>query len=67
MGTFDLPELALDGHLYIWLDQAASEDDPRPEAIVAYSIGGSLGSRPGDGSRRTGGPLHVGAAQARLC
>jgi hypothetical protein len=61
MGTFDLPELALDGHLYIWLDQAASEDDPRPEAIVAYSIGGSLGSRPGDGSRRTGGPLHVGA------
>jgi hypothetical protein len=64
MGTFDLPEPALAGHLHIWLDRAAAEEDPRPEAMVAYSMGGNLGSRPGNGSRRSGGPLRVEAPLA---
>jgi hypothetical protein len=59
-GTFDLQGLTLAGHMHIWLDQASSENDPRPEAMVAYNIGGNLGSRQEGGARHGSGLLHTG-------
>jgi hypothetical protein len=43
-GTFHLPYPALVGHVHVWaVSEAATETDPRREAIVAYAIGGNPG------------------------
>jgi hypothetical protein len=43
-GTFllDLPEMA--GHIAVWVDEPGLEEEPRREAMVAYSVGGNPGN-----------------------
>ncbi len=54
----DYPSLS--GHIQIWVDEAATEQDPRREAIVAFSIGGNPGAER-TGAERTGGKRGGGA------
>jgi hypothetical protein len=55
-GTLTVTEPALTGQLQVWVDEVFSEQNPRRETIVAYSIGGNPGSfRAGGGSFRAGG------------
>jgi subtilisin-like proprotein convertase family protein len=42
-GTFALPYPVMAGHVQIWVDEGATETNPRREAIVAYAMGGNPG------------------------
>ncbi|MGD9101421.1 MAG: hypothetical protein PVF45_13150, partial [Anaerolineae bacterium] len=42
-GTFRLPFPALVGHVQVWVDEGATETNPRRETIVAYTVGGNPG------------------------
>jgi subtilisin-like proprotein convertase family protein len=42
-GTFELPYPALAGYVQVWVDEAATETDPRRETIVSYVVGGNPG------------------------
>lgn len=44
-GVFQLAQPELAGHVQVWVAEAASELNPRREALVAYSIGGNPGRR----------------------
>ncbi len=59
-GSFqlDLPEMA--GHIAVWVDEAAQEESPRREAMVAYSVGGNPGA-----SRRASTDLRGGGGASR--
>ncbi|MFQ5578193.1 MAG: hypothetical protein ACE5G8_14505, partial [Anaerolineae bacterium] len=55
-GTFLLNFPSLAGHIQVWVNETATEANPRRETIVAYSVGGNPGSfRGGGGSFRGGG------------
>ncbi|CAG0931280.1 hypothetical protein TFLX_02063 [Thermoflexales bacterium] len=43
-GTFHLAFPAMLGHVQIWIDEPATEDNPRREAMVTYSLGGNPGN-----------------------
>jgi hypothetical protein len=62
-GTFLLDVPALSGHLRLWVDEPATETNPRREAIVAFAIGGNPGvlRHAGGVLRHAGGVLrHAG-------
>ena len=42
-GTFNLAEATLEGMLQVWVNEAASEEDPRRETILPFSVGGNPG------------------------
>jgi hypothetical protein len=55
-GTFILAYPALSGHVQVWVEETATEENPRRETIVAYSINGNPGfTRGGGGFTRGGG------------
>jgi hypothetical protein len=56
-GTFHLAYPSLAGHVQVWVDETATEFNPRREAIVAYAIGGNPGITRGSGgiTRGSGG------------
>ncbi len=57
-GTFEVGYPALGGHLQVWVDEPASELDPRREAMAPYVIGGDPGGTRGGGPlSRSRGPL----------
>jgi hypothetical protein len=45
-GVFQLAYPAMMGHAQVWVDESATETDPRREAMVAYVIGGNPGDWP---------------------
>ncbi len=52
----------LAGHVQLWVDEIASEDDPRREAVVAFSIGGNPPKSRGSGPKSRGsGPKSRGS------
>jgi hypothetical protein len=60
-GTFNLAYPALAGDVQLWVNETATESNPRREAIVAYAIGGNPGvSRGGGGVSRGGGGVSRG-------
>ncbi len=60
-GQFTLNEPALAGHVQVWVNETATEDNPRRETIVAYSIGGNPPRSRGHSSdSRGGGPRSRG-------
>jgi hypothetical protein len=54
-GTFTLAEPSLDGNVQLWVDELATEANPRRETVVAYTIGGNPGRSRGGGGRSRGG------------
>ena len=70
-GTFELPYVTLAGHVQLWVDEPASDTDPRREALLGFAIGGNPGpvagqspTRRGAGHQRIqrgGGPMWRGA------
>jgi hypothetical protein len=66
-GMFHLPYPSLAGHVQVWVDETATEFNPRREAVVAYSIGGNPGTaRAGGGTARAGGgTARAGGGTAR--
>lgn len=60
VGTFHLSDVAMAGNIRVWVDEPSSEDNPRREALIAYSIGGNPGIR-----RRTHGDLRGGGGIRR--
>ena len=58
-GTFKLLDPTLAGNVQLWVDEPASETNPRREAMISYSIGGNLGNSriSGGNSRISGAPL----------
>jgi hypothetical protein len=42
-GTFALPYPVMAGHVQVWMDEVATETNPRRETIVAYAMGGDPG------------------------
>jgi hypothetical protein len=44
-GTFTLTDVAMAGNIRVWIDETATESNPRRETILAYSIGGNPGGR----------------------
>jgi hypothetical protein len=60
-GTFTLDDPALTGNVQVWVDEPATEANPRRETVVTYSVGGNPGlHRGGGGLHRGGGGLHRG-------
>jgi hypothetical protein len=41
-----LDDSSWDGHVQVWVDEPATETDPRREAIVSYAVGGRPGHAP---------------------
>jgi uncharacterized membrane protein YgcG len=61
-GTFVLTETGiLNGHLQLWVEEAATETNPRRETLVAFSIGGNPGGAHAVGASRGSGG--VGASR----
>ncbi|MCX7682574.1 MAG: hypothetical protein N2508_11545, partial [Anaerolineae bacterium] len=60
-GMFSLPYPTTVGHVQVWVDEVATEDNPRREAIVAYAVGGHLGYGP---ASRGNGPASRGNGPA---
>ena len=57
-GTFRLDYPPLAGHVQVWVDEEATETDPRREIMAAYAIGGDPGGYRGGGPlSRSRGPL----------
>jgi hypothetical protein len=42
-GTFALTDVAMAGNVRVWVDETATEDNPRRETMFAYNIGGNPG------------------------
>jgi hypothetical protein len=42
-GTFELSDVAMAGNVRVWVDETATEDNPRRETMFAYNIGGNPG------------------------
>jgi hypothetical protein len=64
-GTFQLDYSTVAGHVQLWVDEAASETNPRREDIVAYAIGGNPGAfRGAGGAFRGAGGAFRGAGGA---
>jgi hypothetical protein len=42
-GTFHLDDVAMTGMIQVWVDEGASEEDPRRETILPFSVGGNPG------------------------
>ncbi len=53
--TLEYP--AMTGHVQLWVDETATESDPRRESVVAYAVGGNPGWTRGSGgwTRGSGG------------
>jgi subtilisin-like proprotein convertase family protein len=63
-GTLDLAYPSMVGHVQVWVDEGMepAETDPRPETIVAYTIGGNPGMQRGAGGMQRGaGGMQRGA------
>jgi hypothetical protein len=60
-GQLQLADIALAGHIQLWVEEPATEDNPRRESIVAYSVGGNPPKSRGGGPKsRGGGPKSRG-------
>ncbi len=53
-GTFHLTYPAMSGNIQLWVDETASEANPRRETMVAFSIGGNPGTMRGAGGTMRG-------------
>jgi len=67
VGTFNLADPTMFGHVQVWVNETATEENPRRETIIAFSIGGNPGmARPGGGATRAGGGMaRPGGGMAR--
>ncbi len=54
VGTFELTDVAMVGTIRLWVDETALEDNPRREAMIAYTIGGNPGRTRGRGPELRG-------------
>lgn len=54
-GTFVSEYPALSGHVQIWVEEGATETNPRREAIVGFTVAGNAGNGP---FYRSGGPFY---------
>jgi hypothetical protein len=66
-GTFNLADPALAGSIQVWVDEPATEENPRRETFVSYSVGGYPGNTRGGGgnSRGGGGTSRGGGGNSR--
>ncbi len=66
-GVFALPDPTMYGHVQVWVAETATEENPRREVIVAFSVGGHPATlRPGGATQRVGGAtLRPGGATLR--
>jgi hypothetical protein len=66
-GMFHLPYPSLAGHVQVWVDETATEFNPRREAIVGYAIGGNPGVVRASGGvvRASGGVVRASGGVVR--
>jgi hypothetical protein len=64
-GTITLTYPTLAGHVQLWVNEAATETNPRREAMVAFSIGGNPGPIGSGVLRAGGGVLRAGGGVLR--
>lgn len=59
-GTFHLSDVAMAGNIRLWVDEPATETNPRRETMISYAISGNPGVR-----RRSGGDVRGGGGVRR--